>query len=350
MSSTAVERAPRGGRARLRPTVDVGPYTGRHACAPSLARPARASRSLRSRAPSRCARRRRERGCQQGAPLLQRAPRRRRRSAARLDAVATHRLPDACSSRSCIPAAAGSRSPSTRRPAKDAAALVEQSTPRAGRAGADRSTASSPGPHDGVQVDARAARRNQALRQLYLVRALDGGRDGKQAVVVTLATPAADARRRDRPVRLGARPPRRSRRPFGPTQADGQARRRRAERRARCSAASSVAAPTNVSGSSPRNRRAERRQRVGADVVGGGRPYGAPMYFHIFFHQRTGPLSTQPSRRSRGVAVEPDVHVIVVGLGVARLLHDERRARHQRRIVARRASPRAAAPPPARGG
>ena len=99
---------------------------------------------------------------------------------------------------------------------KDAAALVEQSKPGLAAQGLTIERVV-PGPHSGVQVDARAARRNQALRQLYIVRNIDGGPDGKQAVVVTLATPAADARRRERPVRLGARPPHASRRQFGPT-------------------------------------------------------------------------------------------------------------------------------------
>ena len=41
-------------------------------------------------------------------------------------------------------------------------------------------------------MEARAARRNQALRQLYIVRVVPGGPEDKQAVVVTLAAPAAD--------------------------------------------------------------------------------------------------------------------------------------------------------------
>jgi len=74
---------------------------------------------------------------------------------------------------------------------KDATALVEQSKPGLAAQGLtiDRVV---PGPHNGVQLDARAARRNQALRQLYVVRNLDAGPDGKQAVVITLATPGAE--------------------------------------------------------------------------------------------------------------------------------------------------------------
>jgi hypothetical protein len=74
---------------------------------------------------------------------------------------------------------------------KDATALVDQSKPGLAAQGltVDRV---SPGPHNGVQVDARAARRNQALRQLYIVRKIDGGPDSRQAIVVTLATPATD--------------------------------------------------------------------------------------------------------------------------------------------------------------
>jgi len=76
---------------------------------------------------------------------------------------------------------------------KDAAALVEQSKPGLLAQGLtiDRT---GPGVHGGVLVDARAPRRNQALRQLYIVRTVGGGApaDERQAVVVTLATPAAE--------------------------------------------------------------------------------------------------------------------------------------------------------------
>jgi hypothetical protein len=74
---------------------------------------------------------------------------------------------------------------------KDAAALVEQSKPGLLAQGLTI-VQTAPGPHDGVQLEARAARRNQALRQLYIVRKIEGGPDARQAVVVTLATPAAD--------------------------------------------------------------------------------------------------------------------------------------------------------------
>jgi hypothetical protein len=74
---------------------------------------------------------------------------------------------------------------------KDAAALVEQSKPGLLAQGLtiDRVV---PGAHAGMLVDARAPGRNQALRQLYVVRTIDAGPDGKQAVVVTLAAPAAE--------------------------------------------------------------------------------------------------------------------------------------------------------------
>src|SRR5262245_57359785 len=74
---------------------------------------------------------------------------------------------------------------------KDATALVDQSKPGLSAQGltVDRVA---PGPHNGVLVDARAARRNQALRQLHIVRKIDGGPDSRQAIVVTLATPATD--------------------------------------------------------------------------------------------------------------------------------------------------------------
>jgi hypothetical protein len=74
---------------------------------------------------------------------------------------------------------------------KDANALFEQSKPGLLAQGLTVERVA-PGPHDGVQVEARAARRNQALRQLYIVRKIDGGHDERQAVVVTLATPVAD--------------------------------------------------------------------------------------------------------------------------------------------------------------
>jgi hypothetical protein len=78
-----------------------------------------------------------------------------------------------------------------RTPLKDATALVEQSKPGLLAQGLtiDRT---SPGPHNGVLVEARAARRNQALRQLYIVRAIPGGPEDKQAIVLTLSAPMAD--------------------------------------------------------------------------------------------------------------------------------------------------------------
>jgi len=73
---------------------------------------------------------------------------------------------------------------------KDAAALVEQSKPGLIAQGltVDRVA---PGAHNGALLDARAPRRNQALRQLYIVRSFEGVPD-RQAIVVTLATPAAE--------------------------------------------------------------------------------------------------------------------------------------------------------------
>ena len=64
--------------------------------------------------------------------------------------------------------------------AKDAAALAEQSRPGLVAQGLDRRPRR-PGPRGGVLLDARAARRNQALRQLYIVRDLDGARGERQA-------------------------------------------------------------------------------------------------------------------------------------------------------------------------
>jgi hypothetical protein len=47
-----------------------------------------------------------------------------------------------------------------------------------------------PGPRGGVEVDARAARRNQVVRQLYVIRELPGAREPRQAIVVSLTAPA----------------------------------------------------------------------------------------------------------------------------------------------------------------
>ena len=78
-----------------------------------------------------------------------------------------------------------------RHDAKDASALVEQNKPGLLAQGLTIERVA-PGPHDGVQLEARAARRGQALRQLYVVRKIDASRRPSQAVVVTLATPLAD--------------------------------------------------------------------------------------------------------------------------------------------------------------
>ena len=71
---------------------------------------------------------------------------------------------------------------------KDAAALVELSRPGMSGQGltVDRV---SPGPRGGVMIDARTQHRNQALRQLYIVRDSDNARGERQAIVITLATP-----------------------------------------------------------------------------------------------------------------------------------------------------------------
>jgi hypothetical protein len=70
----------------------------------------------------------------------------------------------------------------------NAAALVDQSKPGLAAQGLTVERVY-PGPRAGIQIDARAERRNQALRQLYIVRDIDGGRDSKQAIVLTLAAP-----------------------------------------------------------------------------------------------------------------------------------------------------------------
>jgi hypothetical protein len=75
--------------------------------------------------------------------------------------------------------------------AQDAAGLAEQS--RAGLiAQGIEITGVGPGARGGVLVDARVTRRNQALRQLYLVRSIAGSPAWRQAIVLTLTTTPAD--------------------------------------------------------------------------------------------------------------------------------------------------------------
>jgi hypothetical protein len=73
--------------------------------------------------------------------------------------------------------------------APDARTLVEQTRPALAAQGLEV-TAIGPGPHGAVQVDARAPRHDQRVRQLYFVRAVPWGR---QAVVLTVTAPAPDA-------------------------------------------------------------------------------------------------------------------------------------------------------------
>jgi len=74
--------------------------------------------------------------------------------------------------------------------AADATALVDQTRPALAAQGLEV-TGIAAAARGGVQVDARAARRDQQLRQIYLVRAVPWG---KQAIVLTLTTsPAAAA-------------------------------------------------------------------------------------------------------------------------------------------------------------
>ncbi|HTB58892.1 MAG TPA: hypothetical protein VLC06_13515 [Polyangia bacterium] len=75
--------------------------------------------------------------------------------------------------------------------AQDAAALADQSRPGLAAQGIEI-TGVAPGPRGGVVVDARVARRHQALRQLYLVRAVEGTPSRRQAIVLTLTTTPAD--------------------------------------------------------------------------------------------------------------------------------------------------------------
>ncbi len=75
--------------------------------------------------------------------------------------------------------------------AHDAAALAAESRPGLGAQGIEV-TAVGVGPRGGVLLDARIPRRNQALRQLYLVRAIEGNPPARQAIVLTLTAPLAD--------------------------------------------------------------------------------------------------------------------------------------------------------------
>lgn len=73
--------------------------------------------------------------------------------------------------------------------AADAAALVQATRPALAAQGLEV-TAVTAGPRGAVQLDARAPRRNQQLRQLYIVRSVPWG---KQAIVLTLTTSPATA-------------------------------------------------------------------------------------------------------------------------------------------------------------
>ena len=64
---------------------------------------------------------------------------------------------------------------------------------RTGGARPDRSNAWRPARTTACSWKHGLAGRGQALRQLYVVRKIEGGRDERQAVVVTLATPLADS-------------------------------------------------------------------------------------------------------------------------------------------------------------
>jgi hypothetical protein len=74
--------------------------------------------------------------------------------------------------------------------AKDAAALVDESRPGFAAQGLTIDRVS-PGPRGGTLVEARS-RRNQAVRQLYLVRDVDAARGERQAIILTLTTAPAD--------------------------------------------------------------------------------------------------------------------------------------------------------------
>jgi hypothetical protein len=75
--------------------------------------------------------------------------------------------------------------------ARDAAALAAESRPGLAAQGIEV-TAVAPGVRGGVLLDARFLRRNQALRQFYLVRPVVGNPPGRQAIVLTLTTSPTD--------------------------------------------------------------------------------------------------------------------------------------------------------------
>ena len=75
--------------------------------------------------------------------------------------------------------------------AKDATALAVASRPGFASQGLEM-VRTIPGPRDGVIVEAHSSHRDQAVRQLYLVRAVDGSRDERQAIVLTLTAPLRD--------------------------------------------------------------------------------------------------------------------------------------------------------------
>jgi hypothetical protein len=75
--------------------------------------------------------------------------------------------------------------------ARDAATLAAESRPGLAAQGIEVNAAGA-GPRGGVLLDARVPRRNQAIRQLYLVRSLEGTPPARQAIVLTLTTSPAD--------------------------------------------------------------------------------------------------------------------------------------------------------------
>jgi hypothetical protein len=75
--------------------------------------------------------------------------------------------------------------------ARDATALADESRPGLAAQGIEV-TAVGAGPRGGVLVDARIPRRKQALRQLYMVRSVEGNPPARQAIVLTLTAPLPD--------------------------------------------------------------------------------------------------------------------------------------------------------------
>ena len=204
--------------------------------------------------------------------------------------------------------------------------------PRARDADRRRDHARAPARATASSSTARPPSRGEAIVQLYLVRAL-APEGPRQAIVVSLIAPAAVARAPPRRSRLRDRQARAH--PDHAADASPRLRRRRAAPAAPVRRQLVSGARKKSGGSSPVMVLQQRPRRILGPAAARGRK-AAPCTSTPSSSQRTGPLSTQPNVRSRVIAVDAHVHVIVVRLGVARLAQHVGRAREHRRILARR--------------